>query len=340
MSIKISENQIYVRGNLDYRRAGQDSQVNQEAEKSVFQRDSLEISAEDAEAIRERMKHTVLQSATLFSDTKAGILKEIREEKGSYDDTDVLRACGLSYAKLYSEIEKRHESGKEQYYKIDGTPLTKEDEIRWLDKEYEKEVAWQKANAKVAASREMFLGNLSEMPTEEIENLERELYQAKDIYMCLYREKKGDLTVNWDEVVEPGGKIAAATYVESLLQQYMCAENTIKAYYDSAHQENLSQPSLVDGLNYISVKYTKLGLDLNSPYYRSDMSDAERKMAFEQERAMLLGGRVILGDPYALASSGGVINVKDADRIARQAVRDKLDELRREREIAIDVKNR
>lgn len=240
MSINISENQNYIRDNYGYRRAGQDSRGNQETGKSVFQRDSLEISAENVETIRERMDHTVIQSVTSFSDMKAGILKEIREEKGNYDHKDVVCVCGLSYMKLYSEIEKRHESGKEQYYKIDGTPLTKEDEIRWLDEQYETEVAWQKANAKVAASREMALGHLSEMPAKEIENLGQELHQAKDICISMYqevREQRGDLTVNWDEVVDPGGKIAAATYVESLLRQYMCAENTIKDYYDSAHQQ-------------------------------------------------------------------------------------------------------
>lgn len=240
MSINISENQNYIRGNYGYRRAGQDSRGNQETGKSVFQRDSFEISAENVETIRERMDHTVIQSVTSFSDMKAGILKEIREEKGHYDHKDVVCACGLSYMKLYSEIEKRHESGKEQYYKIDGTPLTKEDEIRWLDEQYETEVAWQKANAKVAASREMALGHLAEMPAKEIENLGQELHQAKDICISMYQEvrkQRGDLIVNWDEVVDPGGKIAAATYVESLLRQYMCAENTIKDYYDSAHQQ-------------------------------------------------------------------------------------------------------
>ena len=35
----------------------------------------------------------------------------------------------------------------------------------------------------------------------------------------------------------------------------------------------------------------------------------------------------MLGDPYALASSGGTINIKDADRIAHQAARDRIDEL-------------
>lgn len=80
-------------------------------------------------------------------------------------------------------------------------------------------------------------------------------------------------------------------------------------------------------MNYLSMKYTEFGLRMGSPYYRADMSEAERKMALYQEKALLLGGRVTLGDPYALASSGGTINIKDADRIAHQAARDRIDEL-------------
>lgn len=44
---------------------------------------------------------------------------------------------GLSYARLYSEIEERYKNGNEQYYKsAGGTPWTKE-EIEWLDMQYE-----------------------------------------------------------------------------------------------------------------------------------------------------------------------------------------------------------
>lgn len=93
----------------------------------------------------DKIKHTVVQSAASLSDMRAGILKEIREEKGQYGYSDVVNACGLSYARLYSEIEQRYEN--EQYYKVDGTPLTKEDEIEWLDIQFEQEVAWQKSCA-------------------------------------------------------------------------------------------------------------------------------------------------------------------------------------------------
>ena len=116
------------------------------------------------------------------------MLKEVREEKGQYGYSDVVNACGLSYAKLYSEIEQRHEN--EQYYKADGTPLTKEEEIEWLDMQYEQEVAWQKSCARIAAQGQVIRGEISEMPTKEMEELEDSFYQAKNAYMKLYRESR------------------------------------------------------------------------------------------------------------------------------------------------------
>ena len=119
---------------------------------------------------------------------KPKFVKEIREEKGQYGYSDVVNACGLSYARLYSEIEQRYEN--EQYYKVDGTPLTKEDEIEWLDIQFEQEAAWQKSCARITAQGQVIQGNIPEMPTEEMEELEDSFYQAKDAYMKLYRENR------------------------------------------------------------------------------------------------------------------------------------------------------
>ena len=119
---------------------------------------------------------------------RAGILNGVREEKGQYGYSDVVNACGLSYARLYSEIEQRHEN--EQYYKADGTSLTKEEEIEWLDIQYEQEAVWQKSCARIAAQGQAFQGKIPEIPTKEIEELEDSLYQAKDAYMKLYRESR------------------------------------------------------------------------------------------------------------------------------------------------------
>jgi hypothetical protein len=158
----------------------------------VFHRDSLEVSklSKNREIITDKIKHTVMQSATSFRDMRAGILKEVREEKGQYGYSDVVNACGLSYARLYSEIELRH--GNEQYYKTDGTPLTKEEEIEWLDMQYGQEVEWQTSRARIAEQGQAFQGNIPETPTKEIEKLEDAFYQARDAYMKLYHESKQD----------------------------------------------------------------------------------------------------------------------------------------------------
>lgn len=165
-------------------------QESQNEDQKVFHKDTLEVSqlSKNRENLMDKIKHTVVHSVTSFSDMRAGILKEIREEKGQYGYSDVVNACGLSYARQYSEIEQRYEN--EQYYKVDGTPLTKEDEIEWLDIQFEQEVAWQKSCARITAQGQVIQGNIPEMPTEEMEELEDSFYQVKDAYMKLYRENR------------------------------------------------------------------------------------------------------------------------------------------------------
>ena len=190
MSISISNYPVHLQDGFKPNRECLKSQGSQSEYQKVFHRDSLEVSqlSKNREILMDKIKHTVVHSVTSFSDMRAGILKEIREEKGQYDYTDVVNACGLSYARLYSEIEQRYEN--EQYYKVDGTPLTKEDEIEWLDIQFEQEVAWQKSCARITAQGQVIQGNIPEMPTEEMEELEDSFYQAKDAYMKLYRENK------------------------------------------------------------------------------------------------------------------------------------------------------
>ena len=190
MSISISNYPVHLQDGFKPNRECLKSQGSQSEYQKVFHRDSLEVSqlSKNRENLMDKIKHTVVHSVTSFSDMRAGILKEIREEKGQYDYTDVVNACGLSYARLYSEIEQRYEN--EQYYKVDGTPLTKEDEIEWLDIQFEQEVAWQKSCARITAQGQVIQGNIPEMPTEEMEELEDSFYQAKDAYMKLYRENR------------------------------------------------------------------------------------------------------------------------------------------------------
>lgn len=190
MSISISNYPVHLQDGFKPNRECLKSQGSQSEYQKVFHRDSLEVSqlSKNREILMDKIKHTVVQSAASLSDMRAGILKEIREEKGQYGYSDVVNACGLSYARLYSEIEQRYEN--EQYYKVDGTPLTKEDEIEWLDIQFEQEVAWQNSCARITAQGQVIQGNIPEMPTEEMEELEDSFYQAKDAYMKLYRENR------------------------------------------------------------------------------------------------------------------------------------------------------
>ena len=188
MPISILNYPVHLQEGLKLNRECVKSQGSQNEDRKVFHRDSLEVSKLNREIITDKIKHTVMQSATSFRDMRAGILKEVREEKGQYGYSDVVNACGLSYARLYSEIELRH--GNEQYYKTDGTPLTKEEEIEWLDMQYGQEVEWQTSRARIAEQGQAFQGNIPETPTKEIEELEDAFYQARDAYMKLHRESR------------------------------------------------------------------------------------------------------------------------------------------------------
>ena len=190
MSITFLSHPIHLPDFFKFDREYLGKQESQNEDQKVFHKDTLEVSqlSKNREILMDKIKHTVVQSAASLSDMRAGILKEIREEKGQYGYSDVVNACGLSYARLYSEIEQRYEN--EQYYKVDGTPLTKEDEIEWLDIQFEQEVAWQKSCARITAQGQVIQGNIPEMPTEEMEDLEDSFYQAKDAYIKLYQESK------------------------------------------------------------------------------------------------------------------------------------------------------
>lgn len=107
---------------------------------------------------------------------------------------------------------------------------------------------------------------------------------------------------NWNAVVDPDGSIYSAAYVGAIASQSQKAERYNEPIHDL----------------------------LGSAFFRSDLSDAERDRAFEQEKAMLWEGNVKLNDPYALASSGGTRHIDEVDRAARSAAQDKLDALIRD----------
>lgn len=116
MAISISNYPVHLQDGLKPNRECLKSQGSQNEDQKVFHRDSYEVSqlSKNREILVDKIRHTVMQSATSFSDTRAEILKEIREEKGQYGYSDVVNACGLSYARLYSEIEQRHENEQER----------------------------------------------------------------------------------------------------------------------------------------------------------------------------------------------------------------------------------
>ena len=107
MPVSISGYPVHLQDGLKHKKESLESQWSQNKDQKVSHMDSLEVSqlSKNREILMDRIKHTVMQSATTFSDMRAGILKEVREEKGQYGYSDVVNACGLSYARLYSEIE-------------------------------------------------------------------------------------------------------------------------------------------------------------------------------------------------------------------------------------------
>ncbi|OLA61376.1 MAG: hypothetical protein BHW48_04950 [Roseburia sp. CAG:10041_57] len=162
MSITFLSHPIHLPDFFKFDREYLGKQESQNEDQKVFHKDILEVSqlSKNRENLMDKIKHTVVHSVTSFSDMRA----------------------------LYSEIEQRYEN--EQYYKVDGTPLTKEDEIEWLDIQFEQEAAWQKSCARIAAQGQVIQGKIFEMPTKEMEELEDSFYQAKDAYMKLYRESR------------------------------------------------------------------------------------------------------------------------------------------------------
>lgn len=126
--------------------------------------------------------------------------------------------------------------------------------------------------------------------------------------------------------VDPDGSIARKVYFESYLGQLKEMENTVRDYYADAYEEAVSAP--INSLAFISGKY----LSPWSDYYDPDIPAKERQWTHSQLWAMLTDTHVALNDPYALAAFGGTKTVDEMDEIARQAVKDKLDALIKERE--------
>ena len=137
------------------------------------------------------------------------------------------------------------------------------------------------------------------------------------------RQQDMRLVVDQNRDIDPDGSIALKTYVRAYAQPAVTARKTIERYYAGAHAENSAYP-FVEGLEHIAQKYKRP----DSGIFRSDLPQAQRDMAYRQERALLTGARLTLFDPYALASTGGVQTAQASHQGAMQAVMDKMNELR------------
>ncbi|NDO46311.1 hypothetical protein [Clostridium sp. MD294] len=137
-------------------------------------------------------------------------------------------------------------------------------------------------------------------------------------------QSKNQLKVDPYRTVDPDGSIARKTYFETYIGQLIKQEDSIKNYYADAYNEAVS--STIDSLSFISGKY----LCSWSDYFDPSIPEKERQWTHHQLYAMLTDTHVALNDPYALAASGGAKTVTQMDKIAKQAVKNKLDMLLKE----------
>lgn len=141
-------------------------------------------------------------------------------------------------------------------------------------------------------------------------------------------------------------QIAKDTYYHVYIEHVENTEKTIEAYYaddiskvtaygNAMAQKNHSDP-LTESLTYLAQMYlwspdSDVIHSAHPEYFRLDMSAEERRIAYDQQRSLLVLGRIAtLYDPRALASVGGPITVEDSHNYAVQAVKDKLEELRKQ----------
>lgn len=165
--------------------------------------DVLDI--EEVESIRYKANHTIIHTPSWFSDEAGKELQKVKEEKGEYNDSDVLDAYGFAYVRLYAEIEQRYKNGNGQWFGLGGEPLTKEEEIAELNKAYESAVDWTTKCAEVMTDIRNMDWTSLHSPTQnpdrpaseaqkpeqkDLEEMKRAFYETRDQYMELYREGK------------------------------------------------------------------------------------------------------------------------------------------------------
>ena len=107
-------------------------QESQNEDQKVFHKDTLEVSqlSKNRENLMDKIKHTVVHSVTSFSDMRAGILKEIREEKHLEAKTlslltgiDAANLCRIEQGKQSVGIDLLSKIANAMGYKIELVEL-------------------------------------------------------------------------------------------------------------------------------------------------------------------------------------------------------------------------
>ncbi|MDE7206736.1 MAG: hypothetical protein K2N90_06200 [Lachnospiraceae bacterium] len=158
---------------------------------NVFQKAASEVALkENKAAVIDHLEHTVIKNSAKLFDMAANTLNHIKEEKGSYGYKDIVNTAAAAYADLYADIEKRYQDTTASYYSADGTRVTKEDEIAWLEQAYETKIVWEQTNARIAAQREKFMGHIAEIPEKEIAQIADDFYAARKQHMDFLANSK------------------------------------------------------------------------------------------------------------------------------------------------------
>ena len=132
MSITFLSHPIHLPDFFKFDREYLGKQESQNEDQKVFHKDILEVSqlSKNRENLMDKIKHTVVHSVTSFSDMRAGILKEIREEKhleaktlSSLTGIDAANLCRIEQGKQSIGIDLLSKIANAMGYKIEFVEL-------------------------------------------------------------------------------------------------------------------------------------------------------------------------------------------------------------------------
>lgn len=146
-----------------------------------------------------------------------------------------------------------------------------------------------------------------------------------------------DGTVEVNSVSDTGEENAETTFSShfmAIVNQLMAKTAIVKEYYAKQHAENMRFP---DPYQHIVDKY----INYNSPYFRSDLTEEERRICVNQEKACLYG-RPLQTDCHdiALREDGGLSMHKieiNAINGVRNQISQSIDELLQKNGITLPV---